>query len=192
MREVHWLAASAGIAPVLFAAKIATDVAKPDGQIEVLSEDLTAFLDPLPIGRLFGVGPKTEASLKTAGVRTIGDLRRADSEQLRWRIGGDPEHLQALARGEDAREIESDREAKSIGSEETFDRDLVDIETIETYLLGQAERVAARLATEQPCRAWGDAQVQVERLQARLTTADSWRPPTTVPYPAYRRARTLE
>ncbi len=145
VRAATGLAASAGIAPVMFAAKIATDLAKPDGQLEVLPENLVSFLDPLPVGRLFGVGPKTETALKSAGLRTVGDLRRADEETLRWRLGGDFGHLLAQARGEDSRAVESDREAKSVGAEETFDRDIDDLETIETYLLGQSERVAARL-----------------------------------------------
>jgi DNA polymerase-4 len=145
VRKETGLACSSGIAPVKFAAKIATDVAKPDGQMEVTQEGLIAFLDPLPIGRLFGVGPKTEQALKSVGIRTIGDLRRVDADHLRYRLQGDYSHLQALARGEDPRVVESDYEAKSVGAEETFDRDIEDEETIETYLLGQAERVAARL-----------------------------------------------
>jgi DNA polymerase-4 len=145
VRQKTGLAASAGIAPVMFAAKIATDVAKPDGQLEIAPDKVMEFLDPLPVGRLFGVGPKTEAILKAARLQTIGDLRRCDPERLRWALGGEGGHLQALARGEDDRHVESDREAKSIGAEETFDRDLEDLETIETYLLAQSERVAARL-----------------------------------------------
>jgi DNA polymerase-4 len=145
VRDVTGLACSAGIAPVKFAAKIVTDLAKPDGQIEVLAENLVALLDPLAVGRLFGVGAKTEAVLKSAGIRTIGQLRLADPEHLRFRLGNDFSHLQTLARGEDPREVESDLEAKSVGAEETFDRDVEDLETIETYLLGQAERVAGRL-----------------------------------------------
>jgi DNA polymerase-4 len=144
VRASTGLAASAGIAPVMFAAKIATDLAKPDGQLEILAEGLVDFLDPLPIGRMLGVGPKTEASLKSAGIRTIGDLRRAAPDHLRWSVG-EVAHFQALARGEDPREVQSDHEARSVGSEETFDTDVEDPETIETYLLGQAERVAARL-----------------------------------------------
>jgi len=145
VRSTTGLASSAGIAPVMFVAKVATDLAKPDGQLEVHPESVVAFLDPLPVGRMFGVGPKTEASLKSCGVKTIGDLRRMDADRLRWSLGGDFSHLQALARGEDPRTVESDREAKSVGSEETFEADVDDLETIEAYLLGQAERVASRL-----------------------------------------------
>lgn len=139
------LHASAGIAPVKFAAKIGSDVAKPNGQLFVDQAGLNAFLDPLPVGRLFGVGPKTEAALKSARVKTIGDLRRASPKQLEWALGGDLAGLQALARGEDDREVVPDREAKSVGAEETFDEDVDDLDTVETYLLEQAERVASRM-----------------------------------------------
>ncbi len=149
VRERIGLAASAGIAPVKFAAKIFTDLAKPDGQLEVTRDRLQATLDPLAVGRLLGVGPKTEATLKSARIRTIGDLRRAPADLLRFELGHDFAGLQALARGEDERGVQSEREAKSVGAEETFDEDLDDVETIETYLLGQAERVASRLRRHQ-------------------------------------------
>jgi len=138
------LAASAGIAPLKFAAKIATDLAKPDGQIEVKAEALQAFLDPLPVGRIFGVGPKTEAALRHAGIRLVRDLREARPECLQA-LGGEASVLVAFARGEDPRAVVGDRAARSVGAEETFEQDLEDFEDIETYLLGQAERVASRL-----------------------------------------------
>lgn len=149
IRQVTGLAASAGIAPVKFAAKIVTDLAKPDGQKQVQAEELQAFLDPLPIGRLFGVGPRTEAALHSARIRTIRDLRLARPDQLSFAGVGDASHLQKLARGEDDREVIGDREAKSMGAEETFDEDLEDLEAIETHLLAQAERVASRLRRHQ-------------------------------------------
>lgn len=139
------LPASAGIAPVKFAAKIATDLAKPNGQLEVPREGVVDFLDPLPIGRLFGVGKRREEALVSMSVRTIGDLRRASPSLLRRLIGDEALHLQALARGEDARAVVPDRDAKSIGAEETFEDDLEDTEDIESYLLEQCERVAYRL-----------------------------------------------
>jgi DNA polymerase-4 len=149
IRDATGLASSAGIAPVKFAAKIVTDLAKPDGQRQVMGDELQAFLDPLPVGRLFGVGPKTDEMLRAARIRTIGDLRLARPDQLAFAGLADAGHLQALARGEDDRPVVGDREAKSMGAEETFDEDLDDLETIETYLLGQAERVASRLRRHQ-------------------------------------------
>ena len=138
------LACSSGIAPVKFAAKITTDLAKPNGQMEVSQEGLQAFLDPLPVGRLFGVGAKTEALLHSLRIRTVGDLRRASEDRLRS-LGHDLSGLQALARGDDPREVVPDREAKSMGAEETFEEDVEETETLETVLLGQCERVATRL-----------------------------------------------
>jgi DNA polymerase-4 len=174
IRAAIGLAASAGIAPVKFAAKIATDLAKPDGQLEVHADELQAFLDPLPAGRLFGVGPKTEIALKSARVRTIGDLRLARPDQLSFAGVGDASHLQALARGEDERRVVGDREAKSMGAEETFDEDLEDIEAIETYLLEQAERVASRLRRNGVAAAGVTLKYKLDdfRLVTRQTTLD--------------------
>lgn len=149
VRQVTGLASSAGIAPVKFAAKIVTDLAKPDGQREIRDGEIQSTLDPLPIGRLWGVGPKTETTLRNARIKTIGDLRRANAADLKWRTGFDPADLQRLANGEDSRDVVPDREAKSVGAEETFEDDLEDTEAIETYLLGQAERVASRLRRSQ-------------------------------------------
>lgn len=145
IRRETGLAASAGIAPVKFAAKIGSDFAKPNGQVEVTQDGLIAFLDPLPVGRLFGVGPKTEASLKSARIRTIKDLRLANPKDVSWAVGNSLAGLQALARGEDDREVVPDREQKSIGAEETFDEDIDDLDVIETYLFEQSERVARHL-----------------------------------------------
>jgi len=140
------LACSAGIAPVKFVAKIASDLAKPNGQLLVTAERMLDVLHPLPVSRLWGVGKKREAELLAAGIRTIGDLARCDLPALRARIGDESaRHLHALAHGEDAREVVPDREMKSMGAEETFEHDLSDPETIGLYLLEQAERVAARL-----------------------------------------------
>ena len=140
------LACSAGIAPVKFVAKIASDLAKPNGQISVTAERVLEVLHPLPVSRLWGVGKKRESELLAAGIRTIGDLARCDLAALRARLGDEAaRQLHALARGEDEREVVPDREMKSMGAEETFEHDLTDPETIGLYLLEQAERVAARL-----------------------------------------------
>lgn len=150
LRRAVWdeigLACSAGIAPVKFVAKIGSDVAKPNGQVRVREGDVQAFLDPLPVGRLWGVGKKTEAVLEMLGIHTIADLRRADVGLLTHKLGPHgAQHLSALAHGRDDRTVVPEREAKSIGTEETFERDLTDTDQIRAYLLGQSERVAARL-----------------------------------------------
>jgi len=146
VRDELGLACSAGIAPVKFVAKIGSDFAKPDGQVRVLDGAVQPFLDPLPVSRLWGVGKKTEASLTMLGIQTIYDLRMAEVSLLAHKLGPHAaQHLSQLAHGKDERSVVPDRDAKSIGQEETFEHDLSDHEHIRGYLLGQAERVAARL-----------------------------------------------
>ena len=142
--EVH-LSASAGIAAVKFVAKIASDLAKPNGQLEVPAEETRDFLAPLPVGRLWGVGPKSEQRLHGLGLRTIGDLGRADPAWLERKLGAGGRELFALARGLDEREVVPDREAKSIGAEDTFEEDLVGAEALRPHLHRQALRVGRRL-----------------------------------------------
>jgi DNA polymerase IV len=139
------LPSSAGIAAVKFVAKIASDVAKPNGQREVRAEETVAFLAGLPVGRLWGVGPKTEEALKRAGLETIGDVARRDAAWMEARWGSSGRHLWELAQGIDAREVVPDREAKSVGAEDTFDEDLTGVEALSPYVHAQALRVGRRL-----------------------------------------------
>ncbi len=140
------LPSSAGIADVKFVAKIASDLAKPNGQREVPPGTSAAFLAPLGIGRLWGVGPKTEARLKLLGFKTIGDLARVEPAYLERKVGAAAgAHLAALSRGVDARPVVPDREAKSIGAEATFDSDLTGAEALRPHLHAQALRVGRRL-----------------------------------------------
>jgi DNA polymerase-4 len=139
------LPSSAGIASVKFVAKIASDVAKPNGQREVRAEETVAFLAGLPVGRLWGVGPKTEEALKRAGLETIGDVARRDAAWMEARWGTSGRHLWELAQGIDAREVVPDREAKSVGAEDTFDEDLTGMEELSPHVHAQALRVARRL-----------------------------------------------
>jgi DNA polymerase-4 len=140
------LPASAGIADVKFVAKIASDLAKPNGQHEVAPGTSADFLAPLGIGRLWGVGPKTEARLKLLGLATIGDLARTEPGTLERKLGAaSGAHLAALSRGIDPRSVVPDREAKSIGAEETFDADLEGAQALRPHLHAQALRVGRRL-----------------------------------------------
>jgi DNA polymerase-4 len=127
-------------------AKIASDEAKPDGLCEVSPEQVRAFLDPLPVGRLWGVGPVAEARLRAAGIETIGALARGDSERLRKLVGESlGAHAIALARGQDARAVVPDRDAVSYSEENTFDTDVADRARIGAVVLDHAESVARRL-----------------------------------------------
>jgi DNA polymerase-4 len=146
VREECGLAVSAGIAEVKFAAKIATDVGKPDGLVEVPPGGTAAFLAPLPIGRLWGVGPVTERALRRIGAVTIGDLARLPGSAVAAAVGGSAaQHLKALAAGDDPREVTPDEEAKSVGAEDTFSEDLAGRDDLSRELLSQAVRVGRRL-----------------------------------------------
>jgi len=145
VREATQLAVSVGIGPIKMVAKIASGMAKPDGCCEVRSEDVRAFLDPLPARKLWGVGPVAGERLERLGYRTIGELARADLESLRRSLGDFGVSIGRLARGEDVREVEPHREAVSLSEENTFDADVSDRETLERTILSHAEAVARRL-----------------------------------------------
>jgi DNA polymerase-4 len=140
--RVH-LPASAGIASVKFVAKIGSDVAKPNGQCEVPTDETRAFLAPLPIARLWGVGRKTEVVLKALGLHTIGDLAARDPEWLERQVAG-ARHWWELAQGIDPRPVVPDRAAKSIGAEDTFDEDR-EPAALDPHMHSQALRVGRRL-----------------------------------------------
>src|SRR5215510_13545283 len=148
--ETH-LTASAGIAPNKFVAKIASDMQKPDGLVEVLPEDVLSFLHPLPVTRLWGVGRVTAQSLHNLGIRTIGDLTRFSQEFLVTRFGAHGEHLFHLAHGRDDRPVDPNQEIKSLGEEETFAEDLSLDGEVHAALLRQAQTVARRLRVRGLC-----------------------------------------
>lgn len=139
------LTASVGIAPNKFLAKLASDLQKPDGLTEITPENLDEVLLPLPVSRIWGIGPKTADRLASDGIHTIADLRRMGLEFLRARYGDSGADYWALAHGRDERAVQPDSEAKSIGHEETFETDLADKDRLRTILLEQTEAVAARL-----------------------------------------------
>jgi DNA polymerase IV len=146
VRDECGLAVSAGVAEVKLAAKIATDLGKPDGLVEVPAGGVAEFLAPLPAARLWGVGHVTEEALRRIGVATIGDIARTPDAALASAVGAThARDLRALARGEDPREVVPDEAAKSIGAEETFGEDVAGAAALERALLSQAARVGRRL-----------------------------------------------
>jgi DNA polymerase-4 len=145
VRAAVGLAVSVGIGPGKMIAKLASDACKPDGLLEVQADGVRAFLDPLPVGRLWGVGPVTRQVLERAGLRTVGDLAAVDPARLRRVAGPATEHLRALARGDDPRVVEVDREAKSYGEENTFGEDVRDDAFARAAIIVHAEAVARRL-----------------------------------------------
>ncbi len=144
VRDELGLAISVGIAPNKFLAKLASEQAKPDGIFQV-PEAMDDFLLPLPLKRLWGVGPVMLQELEALGLRTVGDLRTMDRSFLEGRLGKAGAMLFRLARGEDTRQVTPERELKSIGHEDTFDKDLWQSESMHVVLLDLAERVATRL-----------------------------------------------
>jgi DNA polymerase-4 len=137
---------SVGVAPNKFLAKLASDMNKPDGLTVIRREDMDTVLPPLPIGKIWGIGPKTAAKINGLGVKTIGDLRRIAPDVLARRVGADEaEHYRRLAFGIDDRAVTPDREAKSIGQEQTFGIDLTEPDALRDVMLEQSEQVSARL-----------------------------------------------
>jgi DNA polymerase IV len=144
-REVG-VTCSAGVASTKFVAKLASDDCKPNGLRHIASDRTLAFLEPLAVGRLWGVGEKTADLLARLGIRTIGDLSRTPQQVLERLLGeAAARHLTQLSHGLDDRDVVPYEAPKSIGHEETFERDLDDDVEILRELLHLSGRVAARL-----------------------------------------------
>ena len=142
------LTASVGVAANKFVAKVASDLRKPDGLVVVPPGTEAAFLAPLPVGRLWGVGRVTAAGLEAMGLSTIGQLAAVPAEYLEARFGPSGRGLRELAWGRDDRPVEPFAPPKSMGAEETFGRDHRDGERLAATLREQAERVARELRAE--------------------------------------------
>jgi DNA polymerase IV len=148
IRNAVDLTASVGIAANKFVAKVASDLQKPDGLVLVPPGAEAEFLAPLPVSRLWGVGRVTAADLDTMGIRTIGQLARIPAAHLLPRFGRSGILLSELARGVDERPVEPFAPPKSMGAEETFDRDHREEDRLRVTLRRQAERVARELRAE--------------------------------------------
>ena len=140
IREELHLTASAGVAPNKFLAKIASDWKKPDGLFVIQPEEVLAFLTPLPVGRIPGVGKVTERRLAEVGIKTVGDLRAVEVSILEDRFGHYGLRLHDLANGIDDSPVVSDRPTKSISAEDTLEQDLP-LEEIDPLIRELAERV---------------------------------------------------
>ena len=147
-RELR-LTASVGVGPNKFLAKLGSELRKPDGLVVIPPAEAEGFLDPLPVGKLWGVGPKTEKRLAEAGLKTIGQVARAPIEQLRRLLGAWADVVHELARGDDDRPVETERETKSVSSETTFPDDLYELKDLRRSLSELSEEVASRLRDEE-------------------------------------------
>ncbi len=143
--EDQHLTASVGVAANKFVAKVASDLQKPDGLVIVEPGHEQEFLAPLPIRRLWGVGPRTEEALSRLGIRLIGDIAGQERVDLVRSLGQSGEHLWQLAHGLDDRVVSPEEGFKSIGHETTFERDTKDRELLHDTLLELTDKVARRL-----------------------------------------------
>ena len=145
IRAETGLTASVGVAANKFLAKLASDLGKPDGLVVVPAGGAAAFLGPLPVGRVWGVGAQAGGRLHALGVRTIGQLAATPERLLVDHFGEAGRHVWRLARGQDDRPVVPDREAKSVSAETTFPQDVGDREALRGWLLGLVEHLAGRL-----------------------------------------------
>jgi DNA polymerase-4 len=161
------LTVSAGVAAVKMVAKIASDMRKPDGLTVVEPGTERAFLAPLPVGRLWGIGPKTLPRVEAAGLHTIGDVAALDDEALYAVFGRGGREFRDLARGIDERGVDGTRERKSISTEQTFEFDVRDEARVLDVLREQAEELALDLQAKQ-LRA-GTVGVKIKRADFTVT-----------------------
>ncbi|MCK4912874.1 MAG: DNA polymerase IV, partial [Candidatus Omnitrophica bacterium] len=148
IKEKTKLTASVGRAPVKMVAKIASDIDKPDGLVEVKCGKVLDFLWPLDIDKIWGLGKKSKVVFNNLGIKTIGDLAKKDLEEVEEILGKNGEYFWALANGIDEREVETEEETKSVSNEYTFAKDVGDRKIINTALISLCEKVSGRLRQE--------------------------------------------
>ncbi len=139
------LTVSAGVAPNKFVAKIASDMDKPDGLTIVSPKKIREFLDPLPISKMWGVGKKTQEALARLNIRTFRDLYQMPVRVLEQRFGKQGIKMYQLSMGIDEREVETGHQAKSVGHEQTFMEDILDLEAAKREILFLSNAVARRM-----------------------------------------------
>lgn len=167
VHDEQGITCSVGGAPNKFVAKVASAHAKPDGMLLIPADSVIAFLHPLPVGALWGVGPRTEEQLHSLGVRTVADVAHLPRHVLRRALGASAgEHLADLAWGRDQRAVENAPRERSVGSEHTFAGDVDDEEVIARHLLKLSDHVAARLRSA----GWVGRTVSIKIRFADFTT----------------------
>lgn len=191
-RVTGGLVASVGVAPNKFLAKLASDLEKPDGLtvIPPTPRKIEDILGPLPISKIWGIGPATQRKLQERGIKTVADLRQLTEAQLKQSFGDHAQRYFRLSRGLDDRPVVPDRTAKSIGHEQTFSENLTDPDAILAIMLDQSEQVGFRLRKHQ-LRARGlTVKIRFGDFQTitRSTTFDA---PTDVTESIYESAKAL-
>lgn len=191
IREHTGLTASVGLAPTKMAAKIASDLEKPDGMVEVKEEALLDFLRPLEVRRLWGLGEKTQKTLSGMGVWTIGDLAKADTRELERIFGKNGYRLWQLANGIDEERVEAQpAAAKSVSGEFTFDKDISDNEEAHACLIALCEKVSASLRRDEMASRTVTLKIRLEGFHT-YTRSLSLRKPTNFADVLYKAAKGL-
>jgi DNA polymerase-4 len=177
--EETGLTASAGVSYNKFLAKLASGQRKPNGQFAIMPEAGAAFVEALPVAKFHGVGPATAAKMHACGIQTGADLKTWSLQALQQRFGKAGSWYHAIARGQDPRAVNPNRERKSSGSETTFGEDLTDPPAIEAGVVAMAddvwawcEKTGARARTATVKIKWADFQ-QSTRSQSLARPIDS-------------------
>ena len=170
------LTISVGAATSKSVAKIASDLEKPDGLTVVPAGAEVTFLAPLPVGKLPGVGPKTQERLKSSGVLTVGDLAARSDDWLAERFGRNGAYMKRLALGEDDRAVETSRDTKSVSSETTLVRDTGDIEALQELVRRLSQDVSRSLERRE---LWG----RTVKVKLRLSDFTTFTRQKTLPEP---------
>jgi DNA polymerase-4 len=146
VHDEQGITCSVGVAPSKFVAKLASNLAKPDGMVVVPREEVVPFVQQLPVAALWGVGDRTEEQLLRLGLRTVADIAHTPLDTLVRALGeATGHHLHELAWGRDPRPVEREQREKSIGSDTTFEEDIDDAAEVRRHLLALSERTAARM-----------------------------------------------
>ena len=184
------LTASVGVAFNKFLAKLASDLDKPDGLVVITPDNLDATLLPLPVGKVWGIGPATQRRLERHRIRTVGDLRKLSVQRLERLFGEHGQRFYRLCRGLDARPVVPDRSAKSIGHEQTFGVNLTDPDHVRAVLLDQAEQVGRRLRAHGFTARGVTVKIRFGDFQT-LTRSHALHTPTDLDVELYAAGRTL-
>ena len=158
-------------------AKIASELNKPDGLYEITADNAIAILDPLPVGTLGGIGPKTRGPLEAAGIRTLRDLRLSDDAALVPHFGRHTRRMRERASGIDDRPVVAEWSEQQVSAETTFDQDLLERDSMRRALANLGDRVTERLRAKQ--RVGACITIKVRRHDfLTFTRSRSFHPPT--------------
>ncbi|TYO97649.1 DNA polymerase-4 [Geothermobacter ehrlichii] len=181
VRERTGLAVSVGVADNKLLAKLASAAAKPDGMRVLAGDEVETFLLPLPVERIWGVGPKTAEALHRIGVHRVAEARSLSRRQLRSMFGVQGERLYDLLRGIDNRPVQPPPERKSLGAEETFVSDLDDRRELERQLLRLAEKVCRRARLQKLAGRGATLKVRLADFSTRTRSVTFTSPVNAVP-----------